>query len=1195
MKNTKEDTMNLRSNQSQMFRNLIVIACIALFGILSSGLSAEAGAPPPPPIGCTMLGANQFGELFSIDTATGAGSFIGNTSPSSTEIEFDTNTDTLYSDGSNGDSNLYTINPSTGEIVGILGHPCCALNGMEYVGTTLYGTNNQGGGGWDLVTVDTVTGNFTIIGPLGIGEPVTGLAYDQVNGIMYGVTSGGGGGVPSPPQDGPERSFGNGSSDLVTINLATGAATIIGPTGLDRVGSIEFGENGILYGGVSLNGSILPGGFVVRINTVTGAATPVGPSGFASITGLTLTCDPAPPARLYGITHQGWSDSTLYSINEETGEATEIGPIGFIACNGLDFDATGSLYATCYDEFSGPVLVLINLYTGEGSIVGQLFNEAPNDISFRNSDGLLHAVYYDEGFIDRTPGSPEQVPFGFGCYSLGTIDQTTGEMISIGSTNTCAPGNGMAFSAGDVLYFTDAYDEIQELNAPERVPGPGPTNMLYVLNQATGSASPVAELTYPPDSVFNPRINAMETDPESGVLFAAVNDGFGGEGPNYLGTIDILTGEVTLLGESAPGLSALAFFVPCIDNDGDGECNGGDPDDDNDGVPDTDDSEPLNPAACEDSDGDGCDDCAFPVDGFGPQPDNDPLNDGTDIDGDGFCNVNDCNDFDLDVFPDAPEICDGLDNDCNIITLDGVDESWYALDCDGSDADLCEEGSFICLFGFQFCTDNTNTNAEVCDGIDNDCDGIFPPEETDDDGDGQFECQGDCDDNDINNWLGNAEVCDGQDNDCNGLDDVLGFAGSETDNDGDGLSECQLDCDDNDINNFPGNTEVCDDQDSDCDAGTADGSGEEWFGTDCDGPDSDLCDEGTNQCVNGEQTCTDTTNDNMEICDTVDNDCDEETPDGSDEEWYGIDCDGLDADLCEEGVFECTGGNQTCSDDTGDNEEVCDLEDNDCDGETDEDLMTLTTAVSPVDAGVVEPDCSGEGCLYECFTEVDLVAVAGSGNAFDNWSVCDDASDRFCSITMDDDIDTTANFMECEAGFNDVAPGFWAEDAILLAACNNVVYGCDTDLGLYCPAQKVTRAELAAYIIRALYGEDFSYSGIPHFLDVSDTYWGFRYIQRMYEDGIVSGCGAGNYCPTGLITRAEASVAMVRALYGDSFTYNPAPYFSDVPETHWAFMYIQKLVDDGVISGFGDGTFRPGWKITRAQMATMISKAFLGL
>ena len=73
------------------------------------------------------------------------------------------------------------------------------------------------------------------------------------------------------------------------------------------------------------------------------------------------------------------------------------------------------------------------------------------------------------------------------------------------------------------------------------------------------------------------------------------------------------------------------------DNDGDGVPDETDDDDDNDGVLDIQDSEPLDPDVCQDLDGDTCDDCAIGTDDFGPLPDNDPANDGPDADEDGIC------------------------------------------------------------------------------------------------------------------------------------------------------------------------------------------------------------------------------------------------------------------------------------------------------------------------------------------------------------------------------------------------------------------------------------------------------------------------------------------------------------------------------------------------------------------------------
>jgi len=74
------------------------------------------------------------------------------------------------------------------------------------------------------------------------------------------------------------------------------------------------------------------------------------------------------------------------------------------------------------------------------------------------------------------------------------------------------------------------------------------------------------------------------------------------------------------------------------------------------------------------------------------------------------------------VGPSA-ELCDGLDNDCDPATPDGAADANLGDACDGADGDQCTDGVYSCDAGQLSCSDDSTNRQEVCDGVDNDCDG----------------------------------------------------------------------------------------------------------------------------------------------------------------------------------------------------------------------------------------------------------------------------------------------------------------------------------------------------------------------------------------------------------------------------------------------------------------------------------------
>jgi hypothetical protein len=408
--------------------------------------------------------------------------------------------------------------------------------------------------------------------------------------------------------------------------------------------------------------------------------------------------------------------------------------------------------------------------------------------------------------------------------------------------------------------------------------------------------------------------------------------------------------------------------------------------------------------------------------------------DSLDADEDGFTvEDGDCNDEDASIHPAAEEVCDHIDNDCDEEIDEDVVPTWY-LDFDsdgyGSEAftwDDCEAPTGYVSFPTD-CDDSSALTYpgadEICDGEDNNCDGEIDEDATvtvygDADGDGHgdpsapmescttppgySDTPSDCDDSDPMTNPDADERCDGIDNDCDATidEDATDATTWWADEDGDGYGDPESsadfctadvgwvdnneDCDDRASSVMPGATELCDGFDNNCD-GSIDGD---------DSIDATIWFIDRDADAYGDSSRT------LMAC----------TPPSS--MWISIDgdCDDFDNDV-HPGATE-----------------LCDHEDNDCDGFIDERVTATFYADADLD-GYGDVDSPVESCT------VPLGSVADHSDCDDSRSEIHPGAEEVCN-GVDDDCDditdegvmTTFYADMDEDGFGDPSTAYGACDA----------------------------------------------------------------------------------------------------------------------------------------------------------------------
>lgn len=109
------------------------------------------------------------------------------------------------------------------------------------------------------------------------------------------------------------------------------------------------------------------------------------------------------------------------------------------------------------------------------------------------------------------------------------------------------------------------------------------------------------------------------------------------------------------------------------------------------------------------------------------------------------------------------------------------------------------------------------------------------------------------------------------------------------------------------------------------------------------------------------------------------------------------------------------------------------------------------------------------------------------------------------------------------------------------------------------------------------------------FKDVSSSHWAYIEITSLSNQGVIAGYDDRTFRPSATVTRAQAAKFLAMSLnLKPSATFTPK--FKDVTPSHWAYDYISPLAERGIFAN--TDAFHPNAPITRAQMAKIISKGF---
>jgi hypothetical protein len=162
-----------------------------------------------------------------------------------------------------------------------------------------------------------------------------------------------------------------------------------------------------------------------------------------------------------------------------------------------------------------------------------------------------------------------------------------------------------------------------------------------------------------------------------------------------------------------------------------------------------------------------------------------------------------------------------------------------------------------------------------------------------------------------------------------------------------------------------------------------------------------------------------------------------------------------------------------------------------------------------------------------------------------------------------------------------------AEPAIEALVAAGISNGCGPEL--FCPVAPVTRGQMATFLARTLQAGS---SDVGAFSDLVPGSYYAGFVNRLFELGIVDGYPDGTFRPDAPVSRAEMAALLVRAIGLEADGSAAGSLFIDVAADSWFAPFVETLRGAGITTGCAIDRFCPDGAVTREEMALFLARAF---